>query len=311
MSEEKKGFFAKLKSALTKTRYQFKGSMNRLFSSNREVDDDFFEELEEILIMSDVGVTTTEYLLKRIREEMMEAGYHKPEEVLELLKKDIKEILLSQAPTYRFLNEQSVITMIGVNGAGKTTSIGKLAMQFKEMGKKVVLAAADTFRAAASDQLNVWAERSGALIVNGIEGSDPSAVLFDAIQSAKAKKADILICDTAGRLQNKKNLMDELSKMNRVLDRELPGIYRENLLVLDATTGQNAMSQAIEFNAAMPIDGIILTKMDGTAKGGMVVAIAGELKLPVKYIGVGEHIEDLQKFDADLFTEALFAEREE
>ena len=311
MSEEKKGFFAKLKSALTKTRYQFKGSMNRLFSSNREVDDDFFEELEEILIMSDVGVTTTEYLLQRIREEMMEAGYHKPEEVLELLKKDIKEILLSQAPTYRFLNEQSVITMIGVNGAGKTTSIGKLAMQFKEMGKKVVLAAADTFRAAASDQLNVWAERSGALIVNGIEGSDPSAVLFDAIQSAKAKKADILICDTAGRLQNKKNLMDELSKMNRVLDRELPGIYRENLLVLDATTGQNAMSQAVEFNAAMPIDGIILTKMDGTAKGGMVVAIAGELKLPVKYIGVGEHIEDLQKFDADLFTEALFAEREE
>ena len=312
MGEEqtKKGFFSKLKRALSKTRYQFAGSMNRLFSDEREVDDDFFEELEEALIMSDVGVETTTKLIEELKEEMVERRFHHPAEVQSLLIEIIRGIFDEVSPAYLFENEPSIITMIGVNGTGKTTSIGKIAMQLREKGKKVVLAAADTFRAAADDQLNIWAERAGAQIIHGREGSDPSSVLYDAIQSYKAKKADVLICDTAGRLQNKKNLMDELSKMNKVINSNMPDVHRENLLVIDATTGQNALSQAREFNASMPIDGIILTKMDGTAKGGMVIAIAGELKIPVKYIGVGEHIEDLQKFDPEMFVDALFSEME-
>ena len=274
-----------------------------MFSS---IDDDFYEELEETLIMGDMGVATTEKIIDDLKAKVKELKIKEPSECKQLLIDSIKEQMDLGENAYEYENKTSVLLVIGVNGVGKTTSIGKLAGQFKSQGKKVVLAAADTFRAAAIDQLAEWANRSGADIIASKEGADPASVIFDAAQAAKARKADILICDTAGRLHNKKNLMEELKKINRILDKEFPEAYRENLIVLDSTTGQNALVQAKEFKEAADITGIILTKMDGTAKGGIAVAIQSELGIPVKYIGVGEHIEDLQKFNSDDFVNALF-----
>ena len=299
-------FFKKLVSGLTKTRNNIVSNLNSIFNGFSSIDDDFYEELEEIRIMSDIGVNTTEEILDNLKEQVKENKIKEPIECKELLIKNIEEQMDLGENAYDFENEKSVILMIGVNGVGKTTSIGKLASQFKNNGKKVVLAAADTFRAAAADQLKEWANRANVDIVMGAEGSDPGSVLYDAISSAKNKNADILLCDTAGRLHNKKNLMEELRKIDRVIEREYADAYRENLIVLDATTGQNALSQLREFNDVTNITGIILTKMDGTAKGGIAVAIQAEFGIPVKYIGVGEQVKDLQKFDSDTFVNALF-----
>ena len=299
-------FFKKLVSGLTKTRNNIVSNLNSIFNGFSSIDDDFYEELEEILIMSDIGVNTTEEILDNLKEQVKENKIKEPIECKELLIKNIEEQMDLGENAYDFENEKSVILMIGVNGVGKTTSIGKLASQFKNNGKKVVLAAADTFRAAAADQLKEWANRANVDIVMGAEGSDPGSVLYDAISSAKNKNADILLCDTAGRLHNKKNLMEELKKINRIIEREYPDAYRETLVVLDGTTGQNALEQARQFGEVADLTGIILTKLDGTAKGGIAVAIQSELNVPVKYIGVGEHIDDLQKFDADTFVNALF-----
>ena len=304
-------FFKKLVRGLTKTRNNIVSNLNSIFNGFSSIDDDFYEELEEILIMSDIGVNTTEEILDNLKEQVKENKIKEPIECKELLIKNIEEQMDLGENAYDFENEKSVILMIGVNGVGKTTSIGKLASQFKNNGKKVVLAAADTFRAAAADQLKEWANRANVDIVMGAEGSDPGSVLYDAISSAKNKNADILLCDTAGRLHNKKNLMEELKKINRVIDREYPDAFRETLVVLDATTGQNALAQAKEFNEVTDITGIVLTKMDGTAKGGIAVAIQSELGIPVKYIGVGETIDDLQKFDSEEFVNALFYREEE
>lgn len=303
-------FFKKLVSGLTKTRNNIVSNLNSIFNGFSSIDDDFYEELEEILIMSDIGVNTTEEILDNLKEQVKENKIKEPIECKELLIKNIEEQMDLGENAYDFENEKSVILMIGVNGVGKTTSIGKLASQFKNNGKKVVLAAADTFRAAAADQLKEWANRANVDIVMGAEGSDPGSVLYDAISSAKNKNADILLCDTAGRLHNKKNLMEELKKIDRVIERSYPEAYRENLIVLDATTGQNALSQLKEFSEVTNITGIILTKMDGTAKGGIAVAIQAEMGIPVKYIGVGEQVEDLQKFDSDVFVNALFDVKE-
>ena len=306
MSEEKKGFFKRLVSGLSKTRANIVSGFESIFSAFKSIDDDFYEELEEILIMGDIGVATTEKIIENLKEKVKEQKIKEPAMCKQLLMDSIKEQMDLGEAAYDYENQTSVLLVIGVNGVGKTTSIGKLAGQFKNNGKKVVLAAADTFRAAAIEQLTEWSNRAGADIISSKEGADPASVIFDAAQAAKARKADILICDTAGRLHNKKNLMEELKKINRILDKEYPEAYRENLIVLDATTGQNALVQAKQFMEAADITGIILTKMDGTAKGGIAVAIQSELGIPVKYIGVGEKIEDLQKFNSDEFVNALF-----
>ena len=306
MSEEKKGFFKRLVSGLTKTRDNIVAGFENIFSAFSSIDDDFYEELEEILIMGDMGVSTTEKIIDDLKAKVKELKIKEPAQCRQLLMDSIKEQMDLGETAYEYENKTSVLLVIGVNGVGKTTSVGKLAGQFRKEGKKVVLAAADTFRAAAIEQLTEWAHRSDADIIASKEGADPASVVFDAAQAAKARNADILICDTAGRLHNKNNLMEELKKINRILDKEYPEAYRENLIVLDATTGQNALVQAKQFMEVADITGIILTKMDGTAKGGIVVAIQSELGIPVKYIGVGEHIEDLQKFDSDTFVNALF-----
>ena len=299
-------FFEKLVSGLTKTRNNIVSGLNSIFTGFSNIDDDFYEELEETLIMSDIGVNTTEEILDTLKEQVKELKIKEPMACKDLLIKNIEEQMDIGENAYDFENQRSVILMIGVNGVGKTTSIGKLASQFKKNNKKVVLAAADTFRAAAAEQLKEWADRAGVDIVSGKEGSDPGSVLFDAISSAKNKGADILLCDTAGRLHNKKNLMEELKKLDRIIEKEYGGCHRENFIVRDATTGQNALVQAKQFKECADITGVILTKMDGTAKGGIAIAIQAELGIPVKYIGVGEQIDDLQKFDAHDFVEALF-----
>ncbi|MBC8543075.1 signal recognition particle-docking protein FtsY [Bianquea renquensis] len=300
------GFFDTLKKGLEKTRNSIVGNIESLFGAYDEVDDDFYEELEEALILSDLGMETTVRIVESLRKKAREQRLKKPEEVRELLVEEIAGILKTSEPGIIEAGKMNVILVIGVNGVGKTTSIGKIAAQLKSEGNKVLLAAADTFRAAAIDQLKVWAQRADVDIIYHQEGADPGAVVFDAAAAARSRKADVLICDTAGRLHNKKNLMEELKKMNRILDREFPDAHREVLLVLDATTGQNALQQAKLFAEAAPITGIVLTKLDGTAKGGVVIGIAGELKIPVKYIGVGEGIEDLQPFRAEEFAAALF-----
>ena len=300
------GFFDTLKKGLEKTRNSIVGNIESLFGAYDEVDDDFYEELEEALILSDLGMETTVRIVESLRKKAREQRLKKPEEVRELLVEEIAGILKTSEPGIIEAGKMNVILVIGVNGVGKTTSIGKIAAQLKSEGNKVLLAAADTFRAAAIDQLKVWAQRADVDIIYHQEGADPGAVVFDAAAAARSRKADVLICDTAGRLHNKKNLMEELKKINRILDREFPDAHREVLLVLDGTTGQNALQQAKLFAETAPITGIVLTKLDGTAKGGVVIGIAGELKIPVKYIGVGEGIEDLQPFRAEEFAAALF-----
>ena len=312
MSEEKKGFFARLKEGLTKTRNNIVHGIDSVFGGFSKIDDEFYEELEEILIMGDIGVKATQEILDRLREQVRENHIKEPMDCKEFLIQNIKEQMQVGETAYTFEAEQSVVLVIGVNGVGKTTTIGKLASKLKGQGRKVLLAAADTFRAAAGEQLGEWAARAGVDMIGGKEGSDPASVIFDAVNAAKARNVDVLLCDTAGRLHNKKNLMEELKKINRIIEREFPGVHRENLVVLDGTTGQNTLQQAREFSEVTDLTGIILTKMDGTAKGGIAVAIQSELQIPVKYIGVGEKIEDLQKFDADQFVDALFdVKREE
>ena len=306
MAEEKKGFFRRLVSGLTKTRQNIVSGLDSLFHGFSSIDEEFYEELEEILIMGDLGVKATYAILDDLREKVKEQHIKEPADCKQLLIDSIKAQMQIGETAYEFENRKSVVLVIGVNGVGKTTTIGKLAGKLRSDGKKVVIAAADTFRAAAGDQLKEWADRANAEFIGGQEGSDPAAVVYDAVAAAKARKADVLLCDTAGRLHNKKNLMEELKKINRVIEREYPDAYRETLVVLDGTTGQNALSQAKQFAEAAEITGIVLTKMDGTAKGGIVVAIQSELGIPVKYIGVGETIDDLQKFDPDDFVNALF-----
>ncbi len=302
----KKGWFARLKEGLTKTRDNFVAGMDSLFSNEDKIDDDFYDELEETLILGDIGVHTTDTIIEKLKDAVKHEHIRKCSDCREFLIKTIKEEMATGETAYEFENKQSVVFVIGVNGVGKTTSIGKLASHLKSQGKRVILAAADTFRAAAGSQLEEWSHRAGVEMIGGVEGQDPSSVLYDAVSAAKARNADVLLVDTAGRLHNKKNLMEELKKMNRIIDKAFPDAHRENLIVLDASTGQNAMMQAKEFGEVADLTGIILTKMDGTAKGGIAIAISSELKIPVKYIGVGEKIEDLQKFDADSFVDALF-----
>lgn len=302
------GFFDKLKNGLTKTRESIAKQVNNVFSVFVKVDDELFENLEEALIMADIGVETSTYIIEKLRDNVKHKHITDGNLVKEELKSIISEILSALDTTVNTSTTPSVILVIGVNGVGKTTSIGKIASHYKSMGKKVLLAAADTFRAAAIDQLDIWAQRSGCDIIKHQENSDPAAVVFDACTAAKARGADILICDTAGRLHNKKNLMAELAKINRVIERELPDSARETLLVLDATKGQNAVSQAKLFSEAADITGIILTKLDGTAKGGIVISIAKEQNVPVKFVGVGEGIDDLQEFNSDDFAKAIFEE---
>lgn len=304
--EKKKGFFKRLVEGLTKTRNNIVSGIDAVFNGFSHIDDDFYEELEEILIMGDLGVKATESILDSLRQKVKEQHIKEPQECKQLLIDSIKEQMAVEETAYRFEQEKSVVLVIGVNGVGKTTTVGKLAGKMKNQGKKVVIAGADTFRAAAGDQLKEWANRSGVDMIGGTEGADPGSVVYDATAAAKARNADILLVDTAGRLHNKKNLMNELGKINRILEKEYSDAYRETLVVLDATTGQNALAQAREFSEVAEITGIVLTKMDGTAKGGIAVAIQSELSVPVKYIGVGETIDDLQKFDSDEFVEALF-----
>ena len=303
---EKKGFFSRLVSGLTKTRDNIVSGIDAVFGGFSQIDEDFYEEIEEILIMGDIGVSATENILESLKQKVKENHIKKPDECKELLIESIKEQMQVGETAYRFEEEKSVVLIVGVNGVGKTTSVGKLAGKLKAQGKKVVLAAADTFRAAAGEQLKEWANRAGVDMIGGQEGSDPAAVIYDAVAAAKARNADVLLCDTAGRLHNKKNLMEELRKINRILEKEYPDAYRETLVVLDATTGQNALAQAKQFAEVTDLTGIILTKMDGTAKGGIAVAIQSELQIPVKYIGVGETIDDLQKFDPEEFVNVLF-----
>lgn len=302
------GFFDKLKSGLAKTRESISEQINNVFSAFVHVDEELFENLEEALIIADIGVETSEYIIEKLRENVKQKHITDGNIVKEELKSIISEILDEQDTAVDISKSPAVILIIGVNGVGKTTSIGKIASHYRAQGKKVVLAAADTFRAAAIDQLDIWAKRSGSEIIKHQENSDPAAVIFDACTAAKARGADVLICDTAGRLHNKKNLMAELAKINRVIERELPDSSRETLLVLDASTGQNAVSQAKLFGETADITGIILTKLDGTAKGGIVISIAKEQNLPVKFVGVGEGIEDLQEFNSADFAKALFDE---
>ena len=306
MGEGKKGFFARLKEGLNKTRNNIVNGIDSVFSGFSAIDDDFYEELEETLIMGDIGVNATSDILERLKKQVKERHVKEPADCRQLLIDSIREQMQVGETAYEFEKKKSVILVIGVNGVGKTTSVGKLAGMLKAEGRKVLIAAADTFRAAAGEQLAGWASRAGVDMIGGAEGSDPASVLFDAVSAAKARHVDVLICDTAGRLHNKKNLMEELKKMNRIIDREFPDAHRENLVVLDGTTGQTALQQAREFGQVADLTGIILTKMDGTAKGGIAVAIQSELNVPVKYIGVGEDMEDLQKFDPDQFVNALF-----
>ena len=310
-TEKKQGFFSRLVAGLTKTRDSFVSGIVSIFSGFSSIDDDFYEEIEEILIMGDIGVRATQEILENLQQKVKENHIKQPEECKELLIQSIKEQMEVGETAYRFEHEKSVVLVVGVNGVGKTTSVGKLAGKLKAQGRKVVLAAADTFRAAAGAQLEEWAHRAGVDMIGGQEGADPAAVVYDAVAAAKARKADVLLCDTAGRLHNKKNLMEELKKINRIIDKEYPDAFRETLVVLDGTTGQNALAQAKQFMEVADITGIILTKMDGTAKGGIAVAIQSELGIPVKYIGVGETIDDLQKFDSEQFVDALFSTREE
>lgn len=310
MGENKQGFFSKLVQGLTKTRNSIAQGIDNIFSGFSSIDDDFYEELEEILIMADLGINTTTAIIENLREKVKENKIKEPSQCRELLINSMKEQMRLNETAYEFENRKSVVLLIGVNGVGKTTSVGKLAGQLKDSGKKVMVAAADTFRAAAIEQLTEWAHRAGVDIIAQKEGSDPAAVIYDAVTAAKARNVDVLLCDTAGRLHNKKNLMEELKKIDRVIEREYPDAYRETLVVLDGTTGQNALAQAKEFNEVASITGIVLTKLDGTAKGGIAIAIQSELGIPVKYIGIGERIDDLQKFDADAFINALFSKTE-
>lgn len=311
MEEKKKGFFSRLVEGLTKTRENIVSGMDSIFSGFSAIDDDFYEELEETLIMGDMGIQTTMAVIEDLKKNVKEQHIKDPEQCREALIASIRSKMDLGENAYEFEHRKSVVLVIGVNGVGKTTSIGKLADQLKAEGKKVVLAAADTFRAAAIDQLAEWANRAGVELIAQKEGSDPAAVIYDAISAAKSRNADVLICDTAGRLHNKKNLMEELKKINRIIDKEYPEAYRETLVVLDGTTGQNALVQARQFMEAADITGIILTKLDGTAKGGIAVAIQSELGIPVKYVGVGEKIDDLQKFNSKDFVNALFAKQPE
>ena len=299
------GFFNKIKEGLKKTRNSITDGVNSIINSFTKIDEELFEELEEILVMSDIGVATATKICDMLRARIKETGIKDPQQIKGIMKQIMAD-MLGEDEGLRLDTKPSVILVIGVNGVGKTTSIGKISAQLKNQGKNVVLGAADTFRAAAIDQLAIWAERAGVQMVKSVEGSDPASVVFDTIASAKAKNADVIICDTAGRLHNKKNLMDELAKMNRVIARELPDASVETLLVLDAATGQNAVNQAREFKNVTDITGIVLTKLDGTAKGGIVIAIKNELSIPVKFIGVGEGIDDLQPFNAKEFIEGIF-----
>ncbi|WP_033166415.1 signal recognition particle-docking protein FtsY [Clostridium sp. KNHs205] len=303
---EKKGFFGRLVEGLSKTRNNIVSGIESIFNGFSSIDDEFYEELEEILIMADIGINTTGSIIADLKQKVKEAKIKEPQECKELLKESIMDQMKVNEAAYDFENQRSIVLLIGVNGVGKTTSVGKLAGQLKDKGKKVMVAAADTFRAAAIEQLTEWADRAKVEIIAQKEGSDPAAVIYDAVTSAKAKNTDVLICDTAGRLHNKKNLMEELKKIDRVITREYPDAYRETLIVLDGTTGQNALAQAKQFKEIADITGIILTKLDGTAKGGIAIAIQAELGIPVKYIGIGEHIDDLQKFNASDFVNALF-----
>ncbi len=306
MAEGKKGFFGRLVEGLQKTRDNIVSGMDSIFSGFSAIDDDFYEEIEETLILGDLGIQTTMKIVEDLRAQVKEKHIKDPSECKALLMESMKRQMDLGENAYEFEHRRSVVLVIGVNGVGKTTSVGKLAGQLKDQGKKVVLAAADTFRAAAIEQLTEWAHRAGVEIIAQQEGSDPAAVVYDAVAAARARNADVLICDTAGRLHNKKNLMEELKKIDRIITREYPDAYRETLVVLDGTTGQNALSQARQFMEVADVTGIILTKLDGTAKGGIAVAIQSELGIPVKYIGIGEKIDDLQKFDADAFIKALF-----
>ncbi len=302
------GFFSKIKEGLNKTRASISNGVNSIINSFTKIDEELFEELEETLVMSDVGVVTAQEICERLRKKIKETGVTDPKEIKGMMKEIIAE-MLGEDEGLNLNTKPSVILVIGVNGVGKTTSIGKIAAQLKKDGKKVVLGAADTFRAAAIDQLGIWAERAGVSMVKSVEGTDPASVVFDTISSAKSKGADVIICDTAGRLHNKKNLMDELAKIYRVIARELPDSSVETLLVLDAATGQNAVNQAREFKNVADITGIVLTKLDGTAKGGIIVAIRNELNIPVKFVGVGEGIDDLQPFNAAEFADGIFEEQ--
>ena len=306
MGEDKKGFFSRLVEGLSKTRSNIVEGIDSIFSGFSKIDEDFYEEIEEILIMGDIGINATTAIIEDLREKVKEQKIKEPSECKELLINSIKEQMDVGKTAYEFENKTSVVLVIGVNGVGKTTSVGKLAGKLRDQGKKVILAAADTFRAAAGEQLGEWAKRAGVEMIGGQEGADPAAIIYDAVAAAKSRKADILLCDTAGRLHNKKNLMEELKKIDRILTKEFPEAFRETLVVLDGTTGQNALAQARQFKEVADITGIILTKLDGTAKGGIAVAIQSELGIPVKYIGVGESIDDLQKFNSDEFVNALF-----
>ena len=299
------GLFSKIKEGLKKTRDSVSSSIEKMLHSFQKIDEDLFEELEEILVLGDVGVPTAERICEECRRQVKERHISDPNEIYGLIR-DITAEMMRGGEELNLSTKPSVVLVIGVNGVGKTTTIGKLAYRLKQEGRQVILAAADTFRAAAIEQLEIWADRSGCDLVKQAEGSDPASVVFDAIAAAKARGADVVICDTAGRLHNKKNLMAELAKINRIIDRELPGAAKEVLLVLDAATGQNAVNQAREFQHAANITGIVLTKLDGTPKGGVVIAIREDLKIPVKFIGVGEQLDDLQPFDADEFAKALF-----
>ncbi|QHQ62201.1 signal recognition particle-docking protein FtsY [Anaerocolumna sedimenticola] len=306
MGETKKGFFSKLVAGLSKTRNNIVAGIESIFNGFSNIDDEFYEELEEILIMADLGINTTGAIIEDLKRKVKEKKIKEPKECKDLLIQSIMEQMKVSETAYEFENRKSIVLLIGVNGVGKTTSVGKLAGQLKDKGKKILVAAADTFRAAAIEQLTEWANRAGVEIIAQQEGSDPAAVIYDAVTAAKARNTDVLICDTAGRLHNKKNLMEELKKIDRVITREYPDAYRETLVVLDGTTGQNALAQAKQFSEVADITGIILTKLDGTAKGGIAIAIQSELGIPVKYIGIGEHIDDLQKFNAEDFVNALF-----
>ena len=311
MAEEKKGFFRRLADGLAKTRNNIVSGMDAIFNGFSDIDDDFYDEIEETLVMGDIGINATTAIIANLKQKVKEQHIKDPHECKELLINSIKEQMQVGETAYEFEHRTSVVLVIGVNGVGKTTSVGKLAGKLKEQGRKVILAAADTFRAAAGEQLTEWANRAGVEIIGGSEGADPASVVFDAVSAAKARKADVLLIDTAGRLHNKKNLMEELHKIYRILEKEYPEAYLETLVVLDGTTGQNALQQARQFAEVANVTGIILTKLDGTAKGGIAVAIQSELDIPVKYIGVGESIHDLQKFDADQFVNALFHTSEE
>lgn len=308
--KEKKGFFKRLKDGLTKTRNNIAESFASVFGASK-IDDDFYEELEETFIMADMGYETTEKVIENLKERVKEAKIKDPAACKELIINIIRDQMMVEESAYDFENMKTVVLVIGVNGVGKTTTIGKLAAQYKRTGKKVLIAAADTFRAAAIDQLKTWADRAEVDMISHSEGADPSAVVYDAVAAAKARNTDILLIDTAGRLHNKKNLMDELAKMRRIIGRDYPDAHVESLIVLDGTTGQNALEQARQFSNVTEIDGIVITKLDGTAKGGIAIAIQEELNVPVKFIGIGEKISDLQRFDPSAYVDALFADFDE